>query len=305
MLKYAPNMGPDKLEGRISSSRRGLYRRQLLGAVAGVVLGTILASLDQHLQVAVANAQSGRWSIEDNPDYERGRGRQSRPWLRGRDGYGYMGNFDWATTNYTGYSLPEPTSDYLYKHIKGVINSVPNGIDWVGDCEPAALAAGNCPDIVGDKEAFGVLIPERERIVLSVLHYRYTKTLLRWPGPLSLNNLKDIMTWYYDIQDQQSDLLLVVNTSGFRRQPTNQAWNGLLDRFEGNSLLMVDFLDWNEWKPGLVWKKLHGPVPYNQVTEVKLKDPNQAADNLRDSFENTVHRQVAKVILDKAKVTLQ
>lgn len=267
-------------------------RRQFVElSVALAVLG-----LAEHLRAATAAAQSGRFAIQDI-DYEPGH--QSFSWLPAREGYGDLGEFDQAVENYSGSRLPEPTGPYLERFSKDLMKKTPGGTSWVGDCEPASLAAGDCPYIEGDKEALGVTMPWWERMVLATLHYRYTQLIDSWQGPLTADQYGQIQDRFAAIQDSGQRLLFVVNTSDYRGFPGQQWW-GLLDGFEGDRMRIIDFLEWGDLQAGEPKQKFFGPVPYNRITRVKLKDPNQPEPGQEAGFKYTVNRPVAKVFLGKA-----
>lgn len=281
--------------GRLEFARTG----------AAVGLGLVLASLEGHLNQAIANAEG--YKIEDI-SWEEGNGVRSYLWLPGRDGYGDLKELDDAAEVYRGYRVPKPTGDYLYEWILQRIARTPHGREVVGDCLAAALAAGASPKVDGDREAFGVTFPRMEVEVLAVLHHRYSKLVRpEWKGPLNRDQLEKIWLEYQQLQVTPGPRNhLIVDTAAYRGRPGQ--WWGWLKDFDGDgNFILVDFLEQSELETrinsGSDLQKLYGPVPFNQVSAVQLRNPYEPALGQEAGFEYTVDREVIKVVLGKARAT--
>ncbi len=276
-----------------------LTRRGLL--VLGAGLGLTLTSLAETLNIAEANAVGVR--VEDVP-YEPGRGRQSFPWLPARDGFGDLSAFDEAFKNYSGYYLPEPVSDYLSRYSRQMMNSTPNGRFWVGECETASLAAGDCPYIEGGIDAFGAHPTWQQRMILAVLNYRYSKTVQRWGAPLSEDNINEIKDKYNSISANGGREVFIVNSASFRGYP-GQSWYGYLDKFDGDgNMVIVDFLENSDLRAGVPMRK-EFTMPADLASGVFLEDPTRPEPGYESAWDRTVNREVVNVILGKARIVSQ
>lgn len=281
-----------------------LGRWELAALASAASFALVLASLDAHMNQAIANAQGFR--IEDIP-YEEGNGARSYMWLRGTEGYGNLTQLDDASEILRGYRVPKPTADYLYEWALADMAGIPNGAASYGDCMSAGLAAGASPYFDGgNREAFGVVFPGEEVEVLIPLHHRYSKELQSWKAPIDRKKLDEIWAKHVELQATSGPRPQLIFNTGANRGLPGIEWWGWLKGFDGDgNPILVDFFERSELiarkNEGKNLQKLYGPVPYNSISEVQLRNPNEWGDGLEAGFKYTVDRDVVKVLLGKAR----
>lgn len=244
-------------------------------------------------------------------DYQPGRGVQSHLWLPARvridRPIDYLWAVDQAEQTILGewaYSAQRGPSSVLYQTgATDEMNNTPGGESSVGACFPSSVASGNCPIIEGGMDSPAPGWPAMsfvERMLLAVIYHRFSRIEREW-GPLTESSYQQIQDIQAEIWAASAKKYLVANTAKARERVGQ--WYNLIIGFDGDYVLMRDFLEWNQI--GTRRQARDYRARYDRLTAVYLADPAKAQPGYEINYEYSINKPVAAVYLKMAQIQYQ